>query len=149
MIKAMPPLCPLLRLCLMMENITGPTDMLSNNPSVIPFSKASIIITKYEIRNTKYELRNTGNLFPDVCQHIRQIKKSVAFYSTSYLASRTSQRLPFDKNLFQSSSIFPFNTLGNLCWLPSFPFCAMNCINFSSGNTSIKTSFKALALSTA
>ena len=48
--KAIPPRWPLLRLCLMIENITGPTAILSKKPNVIPFKKASIIIeaTKYD-----------------------------------------------------------------------------------------------------
>jgi hypothetical protein len=36
----------------MIENMTGPTEMLSNSPRVIPFSKASIITGKYKITET-------------------------------------------------------------------------------------------------
>jgi hypothetical protein len=45
----MPPVWPWFRLCLIMENTIGPTEILSNNPRVIPFSKASIITGKYKI----------------------------------------------------------------------------------------------------
>lgn len=42
--KAIPPLYPLFKLCLMIENNTGPTAKLSHNPNVRPFSNASVII---------------------------------------------------------------------------------------------------------
>ena len=41
-IKAKPPLCPLLRLCLITEKITGPTEMLNSNPNANPFASAAI-----------------------------------------------------------------------------------------------------------
>ena len=44
--NAMPPRKPLLRLCLMIEKTTGPTDILSNKPSVNPFKTASNISAK-------------------------------------------------------------------------------------------------------
>jgi hypothetical protein len=44
--KAIPPLIPLLMLCLRMEKITGPTEMLNNKPNVIPFQIASSISVK-------------------------------------------------------------------------------------------------------
>src|SRR3982751_2803108 len=46
--KAIPPVWPLFRLCLIMEKITGPTEMLSNNPKVIPLIRASSI-EKYHV----------------------------------------------------------------------------------------------------
>ena len=45
-IKANPPFTPLLMLCLIIEKTTGPTAMLNNKPSVIPFHNASIIIPR-------------------------------------------------------------------------------------------------------
>ena len=41
--KAKPPLWPLLRLCLITEKITGPTDMLNSKPNANPFANAAII----------------------------------------------------------------------------------------------------------
>jgi hypothetical protein len=54
--KASPPLIPLLMLCFIIEKITGPTAMLNNKPSVIPFHNASNISYRvnYKIRSTKW-----------------------------------------------------------------------------------------------
>lgn len=57
--------------------------------------------------------------------------------------------LPVVKNFFQSSSIFPFITLGNFCWAPILPFSFIKSRNFASGSISTYTSFKALVLSVA
>ena len=38
----------------MIENKTGPTEMLSNKPNVIPLSRASSMIIMYDVRCTKY-----------------------------------------------------------------------------------------------
>jgi hypothetical protein len=40
--KLNPPALPLLMLCLMMVNMTGPTDITSNNPIATPLSIASV-----------------------------------------------------------------------------------------------------------
>ena len=42
-INAIPPRWPLFRLCFIIEKITGPTDIVSNKPSVIPFKNASVM----------------------------------------------------------------------------------------------------------
>ena len=42
----------------MIENKTGPTEMLSSNPNVIPLSRASSMI-----QNTKLELRSTKDRY--------------------------------------------------------------------------------------
>ncbi len=42
--------------------------------------------------------------------------------------------LTVPRNSIQSCNIFPFKTLGNLCWLPSLPFLSMNFMKVSSGN---------------
>lgn len=54
-INASPPFIPLLMLCLIIEKITGPTDMLNNKPNVIPFHDASNILylANYKIRSRK------------------------------------------------------------------------------------------------
>ena len=43
MMNAMPPVWPLFKLCLRIENITGPTEMLSKSPRVIPLRSISSI----------------------------------------------------------------------------------------------------------
>jgi hypothetical protein len=48
-INAMPPVWPLFKLCLRIENMTGPTEMLSKKPRVIPLSNTSSIIDKMQI----------------------------------------------------------------------------------------------------
>ncbi len=51
--KEYPPLCPLLILCFIIENITGPTEMLSKRPSVMPLISGAIIIKI--LNNNKHE----------------------------------------------------------------------------------------------
>lgn len=43
-IKHNPPLVPLLMLCLIIEKITGPTDIASNNPKAKPLTMASCMV---------------------------------------------------------------------------------------------------------
>ena len=52
------------------------------------------------------------------------------------------------KNFCQSSSILPFNTRGNLCCPPSFPFAFIKSIKLFSDITSTITSFNACLRST-
>ncbi len=52
--KEYPPRWPLFKLCLMMEKITGPTEMLSKRPRVMPFIRGAIMYTKIMYwQNTK------------------------------------------------------------------------------------------------
>src|SRR6185295_16634372 len=59
MIKAIPPVWPLFKLCLRIENMTGPTEMLSKSPRVIPLSNTSNITEKNT--NRKILLRSEAN----------------------------------------------------------------------------------------
>src|SRR5258705_5712595 len=97
----------------MIENKTGPTEMLSSNPNVIPLSRSSSMI-----QSTKLELRRTlaANSCAGGINRWYHYSQKLGFFIYHFLL-RTSyfQSFPLSKNLFHSSSIFPFITLGNLC----------------------------------
>src|SRR5436190_23492458 len=73
--KVRPPLCPLLRLCLMIENKTGPTEILSNKPNPNPFKIASNINKQYIKVKNLFQNRERGlsneyfksSRFPGTC----------------------------------------------------------------------------------
>ena len=56
--KLKPPVCPLVRLCFMMVNITGPTERARIHPSVNPLIMASNML--YTLRTCAYDLIHAG-----------------------------------------------------------------------------------------
>ena len=62
MAKLNPPRCPLLILCLIMEKITGPTEIASNNPSANPFASASYMSNNYSCKLRMYPLADKKNI---------------------------------------------------------------------------------------
>ena len=61
-IKAKPPAVPLFKLCLITVKTIGPTEIANNKPSVIPLSKASVIIINPETSGRNENLKVVAKL---------------------------------------------------------------------------------------
>ena len=102
-----------------------------------PYSLSQYTASKTDFDGTDYPTPYIGH------------KKVLMVASDERYCELIPYNLPVVKNCCQSASIFPFNTRGNLCCAPIFPFSFMNSIKLDSGKISRYTSFNALPRSTA